>query len=332
MSNGSYAPLSVWQVGGVTNQPLAHVFGRDHDGTRIRVYRASVDTPAGAGPPWWTPPGYCFPSGYVQADVSNDDMVGIGSGSVYAELRDGAVVGGSLTAIGVSEGSAKWVAVVQAPKDAAKVRATFPGGATDEMEPVDGVAVLVGAADIAPDDSAYYNETAQLEAFDGSGGSLGTGKASYGGYSMGAYAISVEPGANDCVAPQELPAPGPEQPADVAAARQAVTDAFLLAHGAHDESQDQQMAAIDDPTDFPTYWNDLTTGPFKEQVNAAVVGLDDMVFESATRAAVKYHWDVPNYGTSFYNRFGEVVLVDGTWKVTRESMCQDFALASVQCK
>ena len=148
----------------------------------------------------------------MQADVSNDDMVGIGSGSVYAELRDGAVVGGSLTAIGVSEGSAKWVAVVQAPKDAAKVRATFPGGATDEMEPVDGVAVLVGAADIAPDDSTYFNETAQLEAFDGSGGSLGTGKASFGGYSMGAYAINVEPGANDCVAPQELPAPGPEQP------------------------------------------------------------------------------------------------------------------------
>ena len=208
----------------------------------------------------------------------------------------------------------------------------LPGGATDEMEPVDGVAVLIGAADIAPDDSAYFNETAQLEAFDGSGGSLGTGKASYGGYSMGAYAINVEPGANDCVAPQELPAPGPEQPADVAAARQAVTDAFLLAHGAHDESQDQQMAAIDDPTDFPTYWNDLATGPFKDEVNAAVVGLDDVVFETATRAAIKYHWDVPGYNMSFANRFGEVVLVDGTWKVTRESMCQDFALASVQCK
>ena len=67
-------------------------------------------------------------------------------------------------------------------------------------------------------------------------------------------------------------------------------------------------------------------------MNAAVVGLDDVVFETATRAAVKYHWDVPGYGMSFYNRFGEVVLVDGTWKVTRESMCQDFALASVQCK
>ena len=61
-----------------------------------------------------------------------------------------------------------------------------------------------------------------------------------------------------------------------------MTDAFLLAHGAHDESQDQQMAAIDDPTDFPTYWNDLATGPFKDEVNAAVVGLDDVVFETAT--------------------------------------------------
>jgi hypothetical protein len=130
----------------------------------------------------------------------------------------------------------------------------------------------------------------------------------------------------------ELPPPGAEQPADVPAARQAVTDSFLLAHGAHDEAQEQMMSAIDDPTDFPEYWNELATGTFKEQVDAAVIGVDDIVFMSATRAAVKYHWDVPGYGSSFHNRFGEVVLVDGVWKVTRATMCQDFALAGTMCE
>ena len=45
------------------------------------------------------------------------------------------------------------------------------------------------------------------------------------------------------------------------------------------------MSVIDDPTNFPEYWNELATGTFKDQVNAAVVGLDDVVFQSATRAA-----------------------------------------------
>jgi hypothetical protein len=73
----------------------------------------------------------------------------------------------------------------------------------------------------------------------------------------------------------------------------AVTDAFLLAHGAHDESQDQQMAAIDDPTDFPTYWNDLATGPFKEQVNAAVVRLYADVTRQRTQLALYVRGIIP---------------------------------------
>ena len=239
--------MSQW--GGMTNEPLARVFVRDHAGMKIRVYRADVDQPAGIGPPWWTPPGYCFPNGYVQADISNDDMVGVGVGDIYAELEDG-VVGGALTAIGVSEGSAQWVAVVQVPANAAKVRATFPGGATDEMEPVDGVAVLVGAADITPDDQDYYNEQAQLEAFDSSGASLGTGHARFGG-SRVSLEGTLDFNADACSAPQELPPPGPEQPADVPAARQAVTDAFSLAHGTNDETQEQIIERDRRPDELP---------------------------------------------------------------------------------
>jgi hypothetical protein len=315
--------------GGITDQPLTRVFTRDHNGTKIRVFRAAVAPPTGIGPPWWTPPGYCFPNGVVQADVSNDDMVGIAFGSTFAELRDN-LVGGALSIVGTSEGAPKWIVIAQAPAGAKKVRASFPGGATDEVEPIDGVAVLIGDAQVAPDDyEEMYQSQAQLEAFDGAGASLGAGTANFGG--MGAYA-SEDAGGSACMAPQTLPPPGEEQPADVAAARQAVEAAFLLAHGAHDESQEQMMSAIDDPTNFPEYWNELTNGTFKEQVAAAVIGIDEVVFMSATRAAVRYHWDVPGYGTSFHNRFGEMVFVDGAWKVTRASMCQDFALAGTICE
>ena len=121
---------------------------------RVRVfYRADVERPGGAGPPWWEPPAWCLPNGIVQADVSNDDTVGIVAANVYAALPDGDI-GGSLWAIGLTEGAPLWVAVVQTPAGAARVLVTFPGGGTDEMAPVDGIATLVHTATIS--DTAPY--------------------------------------------------------------------------------------------------------------------------------------------------------------------------------
>ena len=319
---------AVLSAGYYGDQRLARAFVRDAAGARIRVFRADVATPDSAGPPWWEPPAWCYASGYVQADVSNDDAVGIVSGSVYSAFREG-VVGGSLGVFGIAEGAPMWVAVAQGTGDVASIRATFPGGASDEMEVVDGVAVLVGAAALDVGDEPW-DETATLEAFSASGTSLGSVTAGlYGAHAVWFAIEDSFPG--ECSAPQELPPPGPEQPVDVEATGQAVTAAFLTAHGANDEAQDVQMAAIDDPTGFPELWEELATGTFAAQVNAAVVGVDDVVFQSATLAAIKYHWDVPGYGTSFYNRFGEVRLVDGAWKVTRATLCRDFALAGTAC-
>ena len=45
---------------------------------------------------------------------------------------------------------------------------------------------------------------------------------------------------------------------------------------------------------------------------------------------MQYDVHIPDY-TDFTNRFAEYVLVDGTWKETRESLCRDIALAGVTC-
>jgi hypothetical protein len=322
-SSGSARESAMLSFGGT--QRLARAFVRETGNTKIRVFHAAMETPTDAGPPWWTPPAWCFPNRYVQADVSDDDMVGFGYGYAYAELRDGQVVAGSMTLAGQAEQAPTWIVVAQAVGGAARVRATFPGGTTDEMEPVDGIAVLVGRVASDPGDD-WYAQSAQLEAFDAGGTPLGTTTTSSEVFGWGDSEAMAA-----CTAPQELPPPGAEQPPDVTAARQAVIDSFLRARGANDETQEQMMSAIDDPTGFPELWNQLASGPFKEQVDAAVIGVDDVVFQSATRAAVKYHWDVPGYGSSFHNRFGEVVLVEGAWKVTRDTMCRDFSLAGVTC-
>lgn len=312
--------------------PLAKSFDRNVDDTTIRVYRAAVDPPSAAGPPWWEPPPACFPNGYVQADVSTEDVVGIVSGALYAELPD-ASVGGSLGAIGVAEGSPLWVVVAQAPAEAAVVRATFPDGHADEMEPIDGVAVLVGPASIGPDDPVDHEASVPLEALDGDGNSLGGGTARSGGYFLAgleeSHSVS-DPQNAECFGPQQLPPPGDEQPADPAGARAEIEQLFGVRYS--DLTDADRIARLDDPTGMREVYDRLVNSSYREQVLGSRTVFHDVVFLSATRAAVQYETEIPGYPPQAFGlQFGEVFLVDGRWKLARESVCRDVQLAGITC-
>jgi hypothetical protein len=321
----------------VTNGPLAKSFVRDVNGTTIRVYRAAVAPPTYAGPSWWDPPASCFPNGYVQADVSTADAVGIVSGSLYENLPDMSVAG-SLGAIGVGEGAPRWVVVAQAPAGAAIVRATFPDGQADEMEPIDGVAVLVGPASIEPGDPAEYETTVPLEAFDADGRPLGTGTARSGAHLStelnetpeGFAPLSGGEQSAECFGPQQLPPPGDEQPADPAAARAEIERLFGVRFA--DRTDEERLANLDDPTGMREVYEQMRNGPYAQQVLGSRPVFQDLVFLSATRAVVQYDTEIPGYPPdAFGQQFGEVVFVDGRWKITRESVCRDVQLAGVSC-
>jgi hypothetical protein len=327
---GAGAAPSVWSIdviAGATTVPLARAFVRDTDGIKIRVYRAAVDQPLDAGPPWWRAPGWCYPNGVVQADVSTNEAVGIARGAVYTALRDGAV-GGSLSAIGLSEGSPSWVVVAQAPAGSTRVRATFPGGAADEMEPVDGVAVLVARSSARPSSRDLAQASANVEAFGNGGASLGSGTARFGG--LAERQASDGAAAPDCVAPQQLPPPGPEQPADPAAARAEIET--LYGHRWDEITDEQRLSQVDDPRGLLEVYHQMETGPYAAAVKGARSILRDVVFLSKTRAAVRFDTEIPGYPPEAYdNQFGEVVIVDGHWKGTRESFCRVIRPAGVTC-
>jgi hypothetical protein len=314
--------------------PLAKAFNREVDGATVRVFRAAVEEQPFDGPSWQQPPAYCVTSGYVQADVSTDDAVGIAANSLYAELRDGRVAG-SYSAIGVAEGAPLWVVIAQAPGGAASVRATFPGGHTDAMEPIDGVAVLVAPAAIdAGDTTAELTADIQLEALDADGGSLGTSTASFSAswltYLSGELPDAVvAPGQSlaDCYPTQQLPPPGEEQPADPAAARAEIEGLFGIPFS--ERTDEERVADIDDPTGMLEMYERLRNSSFASDVAGSRTVLEDVVFLSATRAATRYHTELP--GRSINNEYGEVVFVDGRWKVTRASVCQAVSLAGVSC-
>jgi hypothetical protein len=299
--------------------PFERAFTRDHDGITVRAYRAAVDVPATAGPPWWTPPAWCFPNAAVQADVSSEAVAANVRAVTYAQLPHGAL-GGSLSRVGDDEGAPLWLVIAQVPPDAARVVASFAAGATDEMQPVGHVAVLVGHAS----GSSASDAAVSLEAFDDAGRSLGRVEAS----SQGINPLTASDAAQ-CAVPQQLPPAGKEQPADVNAARAAVTATWNLAHDKN-APQAQALSAYDDPSGFAEIEDRMAHGPYGAQIAATTVYLDDIVFESATRAAFSYHWNTPG-AQSFGTRFGEAVLVDGAWKITRATACQNFALGGETC-
>jgi hypothetical protein len=134
--------------------------------------------------------------------------------------------------------------------------------------------------------------------------------------------------------PSRLPPPG-DQPPDPDAARQSVTEAFWTVYDS-DRTPADRLAAIHDPRDIELLSTMAAAGPAGAAMGASKSGVTEIVFDRPDHAWVEYdvvsasspgnpHWTVGGIGP------GEAVLVDGEWKVTRGTVCNDLARASVRC-
>ncbi len=137
----------------------------------------------------------------------------------------------------------------------------------------------------------------------------------------------------DCSAggepPQTLPAPGPDQPADATAARRAVEQAWIDASDGA-SSNATRAAAIEGGPGLVGVFEQLQSGPYGDQVRSARTVVDDVVFLSPTRAAVKFHADLPD-GSISGPYFVEAALDGANWQATRSSWCRIVSLAGAHC-
>jgi hypothetical protein len=293
-------PHAQWTIGqSAIGQPWSRLFARTTgDGVTMRVFLDPNAAPA-----------------VVEAELSTNDAVasveqapsqppqGAAIGSIA-----GGVFGGSEGAIG------RWVIVNVAP-NVARVRATF-GNGSDEMQPVQGVAVLahLGSGAVV------------ISALDSQGKTLVT--TTFTTDSCG-DACSPTP---TTIAPPDartLPAPGAEQPADTAAARQGVSQSVAAAfEGA---KPDQAMAnAIEGGSALVSVFDELRTGSFARQVTEAKTVIDGIVFRSAANAAVEFHSDLGPDGTSG-PYFADAALTGSGWQVTHDSYCRIIKAAAAHC-
>ena len=124
--------------------------------------------------------------------------------------------------------------------------------------------------------------------------------------------------------PPVLPDAG-EQPADADAARAAIDEAWRVAHF-RDSDDETRLSFVDDGTGLPEAWEALQSGQYAEAARTSTTTVHELVFTSPTEAWFRY--DIETSITNFYDRYGMAIMNDaGTWQITRQTICQDIALA-----
>ncbi len=125
--------------------------------------------------------------------------------------------------------------------------------------------------------------------------------------------------------PPALPDPG-EQPGDPAAEEQTIID-LMTAIYLDDEGPNDDR--FDDPTGITDAREEIRSGSSEEAVANAEAIVEELVFTSPTEAWFRYRIETTT-GT-FAGRFGIAVNIEETWKITRNTICQDLALAGGSC-
>ena len=258
----------------------------------------------------WAPAGWCYPIGTLRVGVITPTSTNIVWASLYSEPRGGVAV--TTFATGYVEGSPMFGIVAQVADDVEGVAFTTAGGLSDVAEPAGGIAMLIVDGPIEQDFSVTLTRRGGVtENYDVAKlSAMGTDDE---------YRAACEP------PPPVLP-PAGQQPDDPDAARLAVLESWRIAHDLADAEPDRRLAYVDDDTGLVSAWNALHDGQYGEAALTATADIDELVFTSPGEAWFRY--DVETSIANFPNRYGIAKLDDdGVWRITRQTICQDIALA-----
>jgi hypothetical protein len=310
-------------------QPMETLFERVTDGGFTlraqlgEVWEYHVEGEWGAGE--WRPAPWCFESGQLRVSMTGNGIVDVGGAPWFSEPFKGRAVSAML--LGGNDGSPQWAVVVQAPLDVTTVRVDFADGSSDAAPPQNGIAVLTGPAPpsepVTEDGYTYWLDPTPAYAVTFEGGSepVSIGVDGVGRWDDPEFRESCTP------PPPALPDAG-EQPADPAAAEAEVRAAMSTLYGIVG-SGEVGTELLDDPTGVAEAREQVQAGGFADDAAEAVATIDELVFTTPAEAWFRYSLDTPN--NDFTNRYGIAVLVDGVWKITRATVCQDLSLAGGDC-
>lgn len=310
-------------------QPMDTLFERTTDsGFVVRVqlgqtWESEMQGDWGAGD--WRPAPWCFEAGQLRVSMVGNGVVDVGGVPWYSEPFEGRSV--SWVLLGGNDADPQWVIVAQAPADDTNVRVTFADGSTDSVAPQGGMAVLTAPGEpstpVDEGDYTYWMDpTPSFQVvFEGGTEPVTIDSSGIGSWDDPEFVESCTP------PPPALPDAG-EQPVDPAAASAEITTLMASLYGAVGDDVDRSVL-IDDPTGVADAREQVQSGGFADDAASATATIDELVFTAPDEAWFRYSIDTP--GNDFDNRYGIAVLVDGVWKVTRSTVCQDLSLAGGDC-
>lgn len=292
------------------------------------VVRVQLGPEWDVGLPWsvagWVQPGWCQPVRAMRVTVDGDGIVDVGSSEWFDELYEGRAV--RLLLLGAADGAPHRVLVLQVDPGVSEVAVEFDDGGSDRAAVVDGVAVLVvpglgGDPDTGTGDPWLFTQMLNFDlTLVGEGGSTTLARSEVGTWDNPDFAASCEP------PPPALPDPG-EQPADPAAAEQEIRTTMTALYGGDSDEDDDEL--VDDPTGVADAREQVAETGFEAEAASAVAVVEELVFTAPDEAWFRYR--IETSGFDLTDRYGTAVVVDGTWRITRGTVCQDLAVAGGDC-
>lgn len=299
----------------------------------------------GAQPVAEDAPGWCEVSGMASGTIISDVAVALTQMPVSKLASpDGA---GQLMVGGGPEGAPIWGVVVQVPAQVVLVRATLPGAQPDEMEPIDGLAIValtapvragnapgVGPGGFDPWGGVDLDQAAiELVSANGQHETLDAQTGFNGPAMWNDQRCWPQNGGQpdfEPPPPPELPPPG-EQPPDPAAAEAAVSQSFVELFSAPVEEGREFFDLIDDASGIDiNIASTLKNQPeLKDLLTESSPDVVNLVFISPVEAFFLYDLDSPFVPIT--NRLGRARFVDGRWKITRGTFCQEVIAFGVWC-
>jgi hypothetical protein len=222
-----------------------------------------------------------------------------------------------------------------------------PGGT---LEAFDASGTLVGHTPVPvlarlKSEATAHSATNTFSIQQSASASSGSGRASASSSVSGSSSSSASSSTTDpCAAPvptpatptvptrpttSSLPSPG-AQPADPAAARAEIEQAFATSYDGGVGDTPEKRAVVEDPSVLGAAMDQISKGPYAGHVADSDAKVNGIVFTSPTEATVRYEIDIVS-STNFTGRIGQAKLIDGRWKVTRDTTCNDIALSGVTC-
>ena len=289
------------------------------DGVALRGYLQTMDERYNVQPECdpnsWCPPPECNPSTYFMAELSNNEAVAQGGSPEFPV--DGLAASRGEVPLGQMEGAPARAYIVQTVSGVVSVRGTWPDGFVDEMQPVNGWAIVAHNTPTAATSIEVVHtdaSTVPVEGFDSN--------SPYSGYSFPAQCNPPPP------PPPELPPAGEEQPADVEAAADGVRTAYqtVFTHGSDPETNAQYMEDAENVGEAGKQVKEN----FSEAADTVTIEVGEIRFLSATEAALYFELKYEG-GALFGQQVGYAKLIDGTWKISRDTLCMVFGWGGGQC-